>query len=437
MPWKKVNGKWGEFPDDQTASPEPASETPQPPVEPTDDVTNATAEVFNALDNEAEESTSNKETPNPIKPASKDLPKPTEQTASVNNLEPIKVQNISADNTAEIPNSRDPEELEKDEEIADVNTSMESEKAVDTTADESSSEQDEEGISADEEVGPVREKKIPNSAKQKKKRKNPMSNRKMFCWIFGSVILVTLAVVLFFTIYYQKRQYNSKSSGAEGTDNNIRVPTLAPIRPGESYSPTTTFSPTDSPTLTPPTLAPTENFIDPLMEFLEDSQVPFDRDPSSPNFKAVKWLADEAQIGSTAGGVNSTYGNGLKLSPRLIQRFALLTLQFALESSDGFAVKYLDECQWGGVTCADVGNRTGYVNEINFSYSGMTGTIPPEIKLLKDLVKLDLSNNNLQGSIPEALYRLTGLEEITLFKNQLTGKLSNSLGNLWSLYVFY
>jgi len=194
--------------------------------------------------------------------------------------------------------------------------------------------------------------------------------------------------------------------------------------------------PTQAPSIS---LIPTAStlFIDPLMEFLEDSQVSFDRDPSSPNFKAVKWLADEAQIGSTADGVNSTYGNGLKLSPRLIQRFALLTLQFALESSDGFAVKNLDECQWGGVTCADVGNRTGYVNEINFSYSGMTGTIPPEIKLLKDLVKLDLSNNNLQGSIPEALYRLTGLEEITLFKNQLTGKLSNSLGNLWSLYVLY
>jgi len=214
------------------------------------------------------------------------------------------------------------------------------------------------------------------------------------------------------------------------------------------------------------------DYIEPLMEFLQDNQVYFERNPVSPDFMAVQWLAEEAQFKPTEG-VSSAYGNGLELSKKLIQRFALLTLDFALlrpnatdtedvapstpstpkkqlrdglasnalhadytafelahyARSNTIAVKGIDECLWEGVTCADVGQRAGEIEEINFSHSGMSGTIPPEIKLLKNLKKLDLAANKIHGPIPEELYSIRGLQEVYLFHNHLTGSLSPSIGN--------
>ena len=224
-------------------------------------------------------------------------------------------------------------------------------------------------------------------------------------------------------------------------------------------------------------MEPTQNYIDPLMDFLQVNQIYFDKDPLSPAFMAVQWLADEAQIRRTAiDAVSSAYGNGLELNEKLIQRFALLTLDFALlrpnataaaslkmernsfainannriaqtsinidysahdintyRRTGTIAVKGADECFWEGIVCASVGSRSGKIEEINFSYSGLSGTIPPEIKLLRSIKKLDLAGNELRGSIPDDLYYVRGLEEVYLHHNHLTGPLSNSIGNWWNL----
>jgi len=247
---------------------------------------------------------------------------------------------------------------------------------------------------------------------------------------------------------------------------------MRPTLPGETYAPTISASPTPGPTtratgkptLRPalaetgsPTTKPTTDYIGPLMEFLQDNQVYFERDPFSPDFMAVQWLADEAEARSREGD-----GNGLVLDKKLLQRFALLTLDYALnrpaggvaflenrqwrmnndfvardylnyEKSYTVGVKNIDECGWHGVVCDDEGDDIGTVKEIRFSHNGLTGTIPPEIKLLRDLKVLDLSGNDLGGTIPESLYSIRELERVYLFQNKLTGTISSSIGNWWNI----
>ena len=218
-------------------------------------------------------------------------------------------------------------------------------------------------------------------------------------------------------------------------------------------------------------MKPTENYIDPLIEFLQDNQVYFEKDPMSPNFMAVQWLADEAQIRNTEG-ISSAYGNGLELNDKLIQRFAVLTLDYALNrpmyvhvptteinpdnvdsvatkqvrdvnnnaadfdhyaKSNTIGVKEADECNWEGVICAEVGPTAGQVEEIRFAYSGLTGTIPPETKLLQNMKILDIAGNELHGSIPESLYSIKELKELYLYQNQLTGTISNQITNWYNM----
>jgi hypothetical protein len=324
-----------------------------------------------------------------------------------------------------------------------------------------------------------------NENKKKKQSQGSFISNKLMCGLcFCFIIIAALATVLGFYIYY-KNGGNKSLGGLDkllggGNANNTDItktftgtPTPAPSNlranggggndnkkdsdSSETIA-TTTSPPSPSPTKNQqPTVSPTENYIDPLMEFLQDSQVYFDKDPYSSNFMAVQWLADEANSG--VSGVSSAYGNGLPaLDEKLIQRFALLSLDFALNrpapplDDDGvvkmeddsdvdadadfnhytksytIGVKHLDECDWEGITC----NNT-MVKEIGFGYSNLTGTIAPEIKLLQDLEILDLSNNDINGPIPESMYNIKGLKELYLYKNQITGSLSNKMSNWWNM----
>ena len=82
------------------------------------------------------------------------------------------------------------------------------------------------------------------------------------------------------------------------------------------------------------------------MEYLRQFNVGFNvDDPHSTTMKAVQWLADEA--GSGAGeGVSTAYGKGLEgyLNKKLVQRFAVLTIDIALQRQEqSIAVRYVDE----------------------------------------------------------------------------------------------
>jgi len=394
--------------------------------------------------------------------------KENDEISNIQPIEPDHIAGIAPTTMAGISDLRDLEKPEKDEEEGFLDEND----ALNITADTSSMGDQAELASSTSSSN--------SSSRRKKKSKKGMSNKKMYFWILGFVVLVAIAAVVYFQVYYKKRRGSKADSSNISAPTNMIVPTMptqSPTKYGETHAPTTSLRPTNSPTL-PPTLTPTQeptiNYIDPLMEFLQDNQVYFERDSLSPDYMAVQWLADEAQIRRT-DGVSSAYGNGLELTDKLIQRFALLTLDFALlrpnttstadsapsvntqnrnpndlannalmadistfeyetyARSNTIALKEVDECLWEGITCASIGAQYGQVEEINFTHAGLSGTIPPEINLLKSVKRLDLAGNNLYGSIPEALYKIKELEELYLYKNRLTGTISNSIGNWWNM----
>ncbi|XP_030453345.1 receptor protein kinase CLAVATA1-like [Syzygium oleosum] len=77
----------------------------------------------------------------------------------------------------------------------------------------------------------------------------------------------------------------------------------------------------------------------------------------------------------------------------------------------------LAHCSFTGVTC-DADSR---VVSLNLTSVGLSGYIPPEIGLLRDLVNLTLAADNLTGTLPPELGNLTSLRFLNLSVNLLSG----------------
>ncbi|XP_040369795.1 probable LRR receptor-like serine/threonine-protein kinase At3g47570 [Rosa chinensis] len=90
-------------------------------------------------------------------------------------------------------------------------------------------------------------------------------------------------------------------------------------------------------------------------------------------------------------------------------------------------------CNWVGVIC---GARLHRVIELNVSYSGLAGTIPPELGNLSFLVDLDIQNNSFQGTLPHELARLHRLKFINLGYNKFMGVIPSWFGSLSKLQGF-
>ena len=78
------------------------------------------------------------------------------------------------------------------------------------------------------------------------------------------------------------------------------------------------------------------------------------------------------------------------------------------------------------------GNPYSFLNTTELNLSGLTGSIPPEIGNLTNLIFLRLYGN-LTGSIPPEIGNLTNLTELALQGNQLTGSIPPEIGNLTNL----
>ncbi|XP_020084212.1 LRR receptor-like serine/threonine-protein kinase RCH1 [Ananas comosus] len=70
------------------------------------------------------------------------------------------------------------------------------------------------------------------------------------------------------------------------------------------------------------------------------------------------------------------------------------------------------------------------LQELDLSFTSLSGNIPDWIGNLNNLSILDLSENSLSGSIPASLGKLPKIRELSFNHNKLNGTVSESLGNL-------
>lgn len=85
-----------------------------------------------------------------------------------------------------------------------------------------------------------------------------------------------------------------------------------------------------------------------------------------------------------------------------------------------------DVDMWKGVTV----NGNGCVIYLDLSENQLTGTMPPELGNLSNLIVLSLGINQLSGNIPSELGNLNNLIALSLTNNQLSGCYDSNLTNL-------
>ncbi|CAB9528462.1 Inherit from bctoNOG: RHS repeat-associated core domain-containing protein [Seminavis robusta] len=78
-------------------------------------------------------------------------------------------------------------------------------------------------------------------------------------------------------------------------------------------------------------------------------------------------------------------------------------------------------CEWRGVQC----NKENAITHLRLPSSNLHGSLPSELRGLRDLVVLDLSNNHLHGSIPKSIGELSRLTFINLGNNKFSGSIPN------------
>lgn len=229
-------------------------------------------------------------------------------------------------------------------------------------------------------------------------------------------------------------------------------PTISP-QPTRSAQPSATPSQmpsTSAPSAMPSiSLAPTTAVLENIRLALEPVVANPDAlwDVSTPEAAALAWMARNEWVEPD----------------RIEQRYALLTLDFATQglerrppvTSRRHGSRHLralqqgamtltanevlweplfsrnqlpDECQWFGVTCTN-----GIVTALIRPDLQLGGTIPQDIRLLRNLTNLDLGENQLRGTIPETLFQCTLLRELYLHDNLLTGTISNNFAQLTDL----
>ncbi|VXB70982.1 T9SS type A sorting domain-containing protein [Maribacter litoralis] len=91
---------------------------------------------------------------------------------------------------------------------------------------------------------------------------------------------------------------------------------------------------------------------------------------------------------------------------------------------------------WHGITT----NSQGRVTELSLKSNNLNGTIPPEIQLLTELVKIELDRSLIYGQLPNKIsgistefWNLTKLEEVNISNTELEGTLPPDIGQLISL----
>ncbi|KAL3641934.1 hypothetical protein CASFOL_012749 [Castilleja foliolosa] len=86
-----------------------------------------------------------------------------------------------------------------------------------------------------------------------------------------------------------------------------------------------------------------------------------------------------------------------------------------------------DHCKWSGITCTN-----GRVTKLIIPDGNITGTLPPTICDLKNLVHIDLQWNYIPGPFPTVLYKCSKLEHLDLSQNYFIGTIPHDINRLSS-----
>jgi hypothetical protein len=158
---------------------------------------------------------------------------------------------------------------------------------------------------------------------------------------------------------------------------------------------------------------PEEERYDALVEILEPIVGADVRNISTPEYKAMQWLA-------TVDPAHLPLDTHIDI---LTQRFVLATLYKTTKGEDWSQkysfMSYNDVCTWNngdgedGVYCSN-----GFVSKMELDNIGLDGTLPESIGLLTHLEHLNMDGNELSGHLPHSitlLTKLTSLDLRTLF----------------------
>ncbi|KAA0039187.1 somatic embryogenesis receptor kinase 2 isoform X1 [Cucumis melo var. makuwa] len=89
----------------------------------------------------------------------------------------------------------------------------------------------------------------------------------------------------------------------------------------------------------------------------------------------------------------------------------------------------VNPCTWFHVTC----NNDNSVIRVDLGNAALSGTLVPQLGLLKNLQYLELYSNNISGVIPSDLGNLTSLVSLDLYLNRFSGPIPDTLGKLSKL----
>ncbi|KAG6592300.1 Somatic embryogenesis receptor kinase 1, partial [Cucurbita argyrosperma subsp. sororia] len=89
----------------------------------------------------------------------------------------------------------------------------------------------------------------------------------------------------------------------------------------------------------------------------------------------------------------------------------------------------VNPCTWFHVTC----NNDNSVVRVDLGHAALSGTLVPQLGLLKNLQYLELYSNNISGVIPSDLGNLTSLVSLDLYLNRFSGPIPDTLGKLSKL----
>ena len=130
---------------------------------------------------------------------------------------------------------------------------------------------------------------------------------------------------------------------------------------------------------------------------------------------------------------------------RIIQRYVMAVLHYSLE--EGGSIEAMggenrnhgkvfpplstrSECEWSlGIWC----NNEGIIHELNFANLGLSGHLPSEISLLKNLAHLNLRSNAIWGTIPKSVGNLDKLAFLDLSLNKISGVIPTTIIHMKNL----